>query len=108
MLGKRMREIRLAYKMSQAELAALVGVAENEIQSFEENESGPSILELRKIAEALSCSADYLLGLTEADPIRISAEGLSEQQSRQMQELVDLFSTQETGTGRCRPDAAAD
>lgn len=108
MLGNRMKEIRLAYKMSQAELAALVGVAENEIQSFEENESSPSVLELRKIAEALSCSADYLLGLTEAEPIRISTEGLSEPQIRQMQELVDLFSTRETDAGRCRPDVAAD
>lgn len=63
----RMREVRERLGWSQRELARRCGVSDPLINRYESGQSDPSASNLKLIAEALSVSADYLLGLSD-DP----------------------------------------
>lgn len=57
-----MRGYRL---MKQDELGALVGVTKQTISGWERGRRTPNADDLVKLCQALNCSADYLLGLTD-------------------------------------------
>ncbi len=65
MLGDRIREIRLAKKISQVELAKILGVTKQSVSNWENENIQPSIEMLSKIADALSVTTDYLLSREE-------------------------------------------
>ncbi len=62
-MGKRIRELRSAAKLSQIELANLVGVVQHSISQYESGTVKPSLEVLVKLAVTLETSSDYLLGL---------------------------------------------
>jgi len=65
-LGERIRLARNSINMQRKELAALLNVAERTVRGWEEGTREPSNLEMiRKIARALKCDANYLLGFDE-------------------------------------------
>lgn len=60
-----MNNIRIARKakgLTQKELAAMVGVTQGNLSSWETDRWKPDIDTLKKLCEILECSADYLLG----------------------------------------------
>ena len=60
-----MNNIRIARKakgLTQKELAAVVGVTQGNLSSWETDRWKPDIDTLKKLCEILECSADYLLG----------------------------------------------
>ncbi len=59
---KRLLEAREMRKLTQAQLAEKAGLPAAAISHFETGERKPSFENLVKLAEALSVSADYLLG----------------------------------------------
>ena len=61
MIGDRIKERRLALKLSQAELGNMIGIGKSTISEWENNKRRPSIEMLYKIAEALETTAGYLL-----------------------------------------------
>jgi len=62
----RLRSARLARGIkTQAELAALIEVRESMISTWERGLHEPRLAIVSKLARALRCSSDYLLGLTE-------------------------------------------
>lgn len=61
-IGERIREIRKNKKMTQRELAALTGVAENTIRQYELHLRKPKVEQLKSIARVFDCSLDYLTG----------------------------------------------
>lgn len=61
-IGERIREIRKDKKMTQRELAALTGVAENTIRQYELHLRKPKVEQLKRIARVFDCSLDYLTG----------------------------------------------
>ena len=61
MIGDRIKERRLALKLSQAELGNMIGIGKSTISEWENNKRRPSIEALYKIAEALETTAGYLL-----------------------------------------------
>lgn len=63
MLNERLREIRTAKKLSQVELARLLGVTKQCVSNWENDNIQPSIETLVKIAHTLNVSADYLLSI---------------------------------------------
>ena len=75
MLNQRIREVRQARGMSQVELAGLLGVTKQSVSNWENDNIQPSIEMLVKLAQTLSVSADYLLGLEGRQTIDVS--GLS-------------------------------
>ena len=89
MLSSRIREIRIAKKISQVELAKILGVTKQSVSNWENDNIQPSVEMLSKIADALSVSTDYLLGRDEKRYLDIS--GLSEKAIQSLQELVNII-----------------
>lgn len=61
-LGERIRKLREERNMTQVELAEKVNVTKQAICSCENDINSPRPVVLARIADALDCSADYLLG----------------------------------------------
>lgn len=64
-LGKRIKESREKAKLTQPDLAKMVGSTDRNISNYETGYSYPSVKVLYHISIALETSADYLLGLTD-------------------------------------------
>ena len=60
---ERLKLLRIEKKLSQPELAQLVGVSKGMISFWENGINEPTIANLVKLAQILEVSADYLLGL---------------------------------------------
>lgn len=87
MLNQRIREVRQARGMSQVELAGLLGVTKQSVSNWENDNIQPSIEMLVKLAQTLSVSADYLLGLEGRQTLDVS--GLSPQAVGHLQLLIE-------------------
>ena len=62
---QRLRLVREARGYTQAELAKRAGLHFGVISHFETSQRLPSFENLRNLVEALSCTADYLLGFSD-------------------------------------------
>lgn len=69
----RLREIRNLREFDQAELGALAKIPATSISHFESGKRKPSLDNLRKLADALQVSIDYLLGRTDNVSAHLSA-----------------------------------
>ena len=67
--GKRLRHIRKERKMTQEDFAKLLGTSKQILSRYEREDRSPRIEVVRKYAEALKVSADYLLGDEEAEAV---------------------------------------
>lgn len=67
--GKRLRHIRKERNMTQDEFAKLLGTSKQILSRYEREDRSPRIEVVRKYAEALKVSADYLLGDEEAEAV---------------------------------------
>ena len=63
--GKRIRTARIAAGMTQAELAKKLGIPYQSIGQWERGARKPKISTIQKIADALSCLPEYLIGESE-------------------------------------------
>lgn len=61
----RMKELHI----SSRQLANSIGMTESTVSRYLSGNRSPKIEELVKIAEALECSTDYLLGLKESEKV---------------------------------------
>jgi transcriptional regulator with XRE-family HTH domain len=65
-VGTRIHKLRQQRKMSQQELARLVGVNQSFISKMESGEqTNPNAETLKRLARALGCTTDYLVGMYE-------------------------------------------
>jgi transcriptional regulator with XRE-family HTH domain len=64
---ERLRKAREISRLSQSELAERVKVQPPVISHFENGKRSPSVITLRRLADALDVSVDYLLGRSD-DP----------------------------------------
>lgn len=62
MIGERIKERRLFFKLSQAALAEKIGVKQQSVGQWEKEETFPDEINLNKAAEILQCTPDYLKG----------------------------------------------
>ena len=65
----RLRNLRERRGWSQREMSRLCDFGEGQIRKYENEESDPSATHLKRIAELLNVSADFLLGMSD-DPQR--------------------------------------
>lgn len=61
-IGKTIKELRKEMGLSQTQLAKIVGYSQSVIAKWEKDESEPNAKAILKLAKALDCSCDYLLG----------------------------------------------
>ena len=87
MLNNRIRELRLAYNISQVELAKALGVTKQSVSNWENDNIQPSIEMLIKIANYFHVKTDYLLGLDDENYLHIS--GLTQKQQAHIQLIIN-------------------
>lgn len=63
-LAERIEILRNQKKMSQVNLATLIGISQESISAMERGVSNPKLSTLLKMTEVLECSIDYLVGLS--------------------------------------------
>lgn len=66
-IGNRIKRCRLALGMSKARLASKAGLSRPAITYYENRRVTPTLKSLRKLADALGVTIDYLVGI-EKDP----------------------------------------
>ena len=59
--GKKLREVRLKKRLSQGDVARILGVHRSYISGLERGRRNPSLLTVHKVAKALSVPTDELL-----------------------------------------------
>lgn len=81
---QRLKEARLARKLGQGELATAAGLPATSISHFEAGNRKPSFDNLKRLAQALHASTDYLLGRVDSmgmeaagDPLYRHVAGLT-------------------------------
>ncbi len=67
--GKRLREIRKERGLTQDELAAILGTSKQILSRYELEQRSPKIEQVKKYAEKLQVSVDFLLGDTESEAV---------------------------------------
>ncbi len=67
--GERLRAIRKERGMTQDEFAAILGTSKQILSRYELEQRSPKIEQVKKYAEKLQVSVDYLLGDTESEAI---------------------------------------
>lgn len=98
MRGDRLRDIRKSRQLTQEELAKLVGVSGQQIYRYESGENIPNSDVLTRLAQELSVSTDYLLGLVNEPTAHLTEEELSPMERRLLQavrngSIRELFKT---------------
>ncbi len=88
LLGKRVREFRLARHMTQGQLAERVGVETETISRLERGTALPSLLKIQELAVALEVSLTELVG---------GSSTLPNDQARQMEKLLEGLSEADRG-----------
>lgn len=63
-LGEKLQSQRMLHKLSQKEVASVLGVSPAVISNYENGERTPSVEILMSLASIYHCSTDYLLGLS--------------------------------------------
>lgn len=89
MLGKNIRELRIALGWSQVDLAKKLNITKQTISNWENDNIQPSIEMLVRLADLFSVTTDYLLGRETDD--RINVGGLPEQVVAHIRLLIDDF-----------------
>ena len=64
-IAQRIKELRLANKISQKKLADAVGVDKRAVIFWEQEINEPKATYIKNLAQFFGCSADYLLGLSD-------------------------------------------
>ena len=60
--GKRLREVRKSKKLTQIELANMLGISQKSYSHWENNKTFPSFENLVKLADLFEVSLDWLFG----------------------------------------------
>lgn len=64
-IAKRIRDARLEQKLTQQQLALLLGVSQDTISMWERGKSYPSIEYIIELVKLFDVSSDYLLGIVD-------------------------------------------
>lgn len=88
-LGEKLRHLRTSKKLTQKELAKILGVSTRQIQNYEANTQSPSKKITLKIMEIFNVSADYLLTEEEAFIMEAKDQGGSRGKKRAEQIIKD-------------------
>ena len=62
MIGQRIRDLRKQKKMSQSELAKIIGVTQTTITAWETGKAEPASSAVANLADYFNVTTDYLLG----------------------------------------------
>lgn len=90
MIGERLAEIRKDHRDTQADLAERLGVSLATVRSWEQEKSSPNHELLIAICRLYHISSDYLLGLSDIDPVYVQRQRLERFTKEELEELRDF------------------
>ena len=91
-LGEKLQSQRMLHKLSQKEVASVLGVSPAVISNYENGERTPSVEILMSLASLYHCSTDYLLGNTkEKNDKLIDCSMLSDKQMLLLENFLASF-----------------
>lgn len=64
--NNRLKQLRLSHKLTQSELANILGLKPTAISNYESKRNEPSFEKLIALSEYFDVSCDYLLGVTDS------------------------------------------
>lgn len=102
---QRLRETRNLRELDQAALGGLAGIPATSISHFESGKRKPSLDNLRKLADALQVSIDYLLGRTENVSAHLSAALYRHEDEMSREDLELMNKIREHLAGRTKPES---
>ena len=73
-LGQRVRQFRVEFGMTGAELARKIGVDQSTVSQIEIGRNAPSVQVLKRLCEIFECSSDVLIFGEERDPTLPSSQ----------------------------------
>jgi len=94
---KRLAELRKERKLSQSDLAGMVGIHANVLGRYERGEARPFVEMAAKLAEALGVSLDYLVGNSDLkfdkETINriVDLQALSEEDQQPIFKILDSY-----------------
>lgn len=92
MIGERLAEVRKDHNDRQADLAQKLNVTLYTVRSWEQEKSSPSHEMLVQICRLYHVSSDYLLGLSDQDPLLYGSDQQAEYNSiKLLQEFADFL-----------------
>ena len=91
--GKRLKKIRMQKKLTQKQLAQLIGTQNSVVSFYEIGDRIPSPEIIVKLAQTFHVSSDYLLGIERGESVDIST--LSEHDKSLVRDLICSLSEKE-------------
>ena len=89
-LATKLKKKRQALNLSRKVVSENIGISASTLADYENGHIEPSLKVLMKLATLYKCSTDYLLGIEKDSPQKsINVTGLSSEQIRALQRLVD-------------------
>jgi transcriptional regulator with XRE-family HTH domain len=88
-LAGKIKLLREAAEMTQAELARLLGLSRSSVNAWEMGLSVPSTQYVVELAKRFNVSTDYLLGIE--DTATISIDGLTQKQVSALLDIINCF-----------------
>ena len=88
--GSNLYQVRLKRGISQIELAKLSNTTQRAISSYETGSSHPPIPVVTKLAQALKCSADELLGTKAQKQVKEKTDPTATRQWNQFKKVTKL------------------
>lgn len=89
LLGKKIKELRTKYRLTQTELATQIGVTKSTVAAYENDSRTPSYEVLIKMANVFNISIDSLL--SNRSEIILDANGLNSEQVEIIENLIVHF-----------------
>ena len=87
--GDKVKELRHEKRLTQQQLAELLGVAVSAISSYESGNRYPSYEVLISLARIFHVSTDYLLGLEKLKAVDVS--GLDDNEIKVILQMIDVL-----------------
>lgn len=89
LLGRKIKELRNKYRLTQTELATQIGVTKSTVAAYENDSRLPSYEVLIKMADVFKVSVDSLL-LNRSEVI-LDANGLKTEQLQMVENIITHF-----------------
>ena len=107
MLGDQIKSMRMASGISQQEMANRLNVSKQSVSNWENDNIVPSVNVLRKICKLFSCSADYLLELSDQEQLILDISNLSARQIAHVRLIAEELSEMNQQLLEARAEAAS-
>lgn len=90
-LGKRLKEIREQFELTQMELGRLINLNYRTLSNYELGRAEPDIETLKKLSETYHMSIDAIVGNTHFDGLSQKINGLSPQDRKIAECFIDFL-----------------